>query len=68
MHLLNEQLNDPDKSTHDSVLATILMLCHYRMAESGVAKFQTQFAGVKKILGMRRLSPFPASRESGITP
>ena len=64
VHLLNEQLNDPDKSTHDSVLATILMLCHYRMAESGVAKFQTQFAGVKKILGMRRLSPFPASRES----
>lgn len=64
VHLLNEQLNDPDKSTHDSVLATILLLCHYRMAESGVAKFQTQFAGVKKILGMRRLSPFPASRES----
>ncbi|KAM7217877.1 heme-responsive zinc finger transcription factor HAP1 [Rhypophila decipiens] len=64
VHLLNEQLNDADKSTHDSVLATILLLCHYRMAESGVAKFQTQFAGVKKILGMRRSSPFPASRES----
>ena len=26
VHLLNEQLNDPDKSTHDSVLATILRL------------------------------------------
>ena len=65
VHLLNEQLNDPEKSTHDSVLATILMLCHYRMAESGVAKFQTQFAGVKKILGMRRMSPFPPSRDSG---
>ncbi|KAK3326550.1 fungal-specific transcription factor domain-containing protein [Apodospora peruviana] len=64
VHLLNEQLNDPEKSTHDSVLATILLLCHYRMAESGVAKFQTQFAGVKKILGMRRLSPFPPSRDS----
>ena len=64
VRLLNEQLNDADKSTHDSVLATILMLCHYRMAESGVAKFQTQFAGVKKILGMRRMSPFPVSRDA----
>jgi Fungal specific transcription factor domain len=64
VHLLNEQLNDPEKSMHDSVLATILLLCHYRMAESGVAKFHTQFAGVKKILGMRRLSPFPPSRDS----
>ncbi|KAK3951460.1 fungal-specific transcription factor domain-containing protein [Pseudoneurospora amorphoporcata] len=64
VHLLNEQLNDPEKSTHDSVLATILILCHYRMAESGVAKFQTQFAGVKKILGLRRMSPYPASRDS----
>ncbi|KXX78457.1 Heme-responsive zinc finger transcription factor HAP1 [Madurella mycetomatis] len=62
--LLNEQLNDTEKSTHDSVLATILLLCHYRMAESGVAKFQTQFAGVKKILGLRRMSPYPASRDS----
>lgn len=51
--LLNEQLNDPVKSTYDSVLATILLLCHYRMVESGVAKFHTQFAGVKKILSMR---------------
>ncbi|KAJ4306481.1 hypothetical protein N0V88_001284 [Collariella sp. IMI 366227] len=64
VRLLNEQLNDPEKSMHDSVLATILLLCHYRMAESGVAKFQTQFAGVRKILGLRRLSPYPASRDS----
>ncbi|KAK4242279.1 fungal-specific transcription factor domain-containing protein [Achaetomium macrosporum] len=64
VRLLNEQLNDPEKSTHDSVLATILILCHYRMAESGVAKFQTQFAGVKKILGLRRMSPYPPSRDS----
>ncbi|KAK4041659.1 fungal-specific transcription factor domain-containing protein [Parachaetomium inaequale] len=65
VRLLNEQLNDAEKSTHDSVLATILLLCHYRMAESGVAKFQTQFAGVRKILGLRRMSPYPASRDSG---
>ncbi|KAH8882787.1 hypothetical protein GQ53DRAFT_439064 [Thozetella sp. PMI_491] len=64
VQLLNEQLNDNDKAMHDSALATILLLCHYRMAESGVAKFQTQFAGVKKILGMRRNSLFPASRDS----
>ncbi|KAH7033191.1 fungal-specific transcription factor domain-containing protein [Microdochium trichocladiopsis] len=51
--LLNEQLNDPAKASHDSVLATILLLCHYRMVESGIAKFHTQFAGVKKILSMR---------------
>ncbi|CAP73484.1 uncharacterized protein PODANS_2_8520 [Podospora anserina S mat+] len=64
VRLLDEQLNDAEKSTQDSVLATILLLCHYRMAESGVAKFHTQFAGVKKILGMRRMSPYPPSRDS----
>lgn len=64
VRLLDEQLNDPEKSVHDSVLATILLLCHYRMAESGIAKFHTQFAGVKKILGMRRMSPYPPSRDS----
>lgn len=64
VHLLNEQLNDPSKARGDAVLATILLLCHYRMAESGIAKFHTQFAGVKKILGMKRSSPFPPSRES----
>ncbi|KAL2179013.1 fungal-specific transcription factor domain-containing protein [Thermothelomyces heterothallicus CBS 202.75] len=64
VRLLNEQLNDAEKSIHDSVLATILLFCHYRMAESGVAKFQTQFAGVKKILSLRRMSPYPASRDS----
>ncbi len=64
VHLLNEQLNDAAKSRHDSVLATILLLCHYRMAESGIAKFHTQFAGVKKILALRRASPYPPSRDS----
>lgn len=63
VHLLNQQLNDPVKSSHDSVLATILILCHYRMAESGIAKFHTQFAGVKKILAMRRPQHFGGSSE-----
>jgi hypothetical protein len=53
VHLLNEQLNDRTKAIHDSVLATILLLCHYRMVESGIAKFHTQFAGVNKILALR---------------
>lgn len=53
VHLLNEQLNDRTKAIHDSVLATILLLCHYRMVESGIAKFHTQFAGVNKILTLR---------------
>lgn len=53
VHLLNQQLNDPSQSNQDSVLATILLLCHYRMVESGIAKFHTQFAGVNKILALR---------------
>jgi hypothetical protein len=63
VHLLNQQLSDPVKSSHDSVLATILILCHYRMAESGIAKFHTQFAGVKKILAMRKPQQFGGSSE-----
>ncbi|KAF4469137.1 acriflavine sensitivity control ACR-2 [Fusarium albosuccineum] len=63
VHLLNEQLNDRNKSTHDSVLATILLLCHYRMVESGIAKFHTQFAGVNKILALRT-QQFTASGDS----
>lgn len=64
VHLLNLQLNDPSKACHDSVLATILLLCHYRMVESGVAKFHTQFAGVKKILSMRNSVHLQGSRQS----
>lgn len=51
--LLNAQLSNPTLAKHDSVLATLLMLCHYRMCETGIAQFKTQFAGVKKLLGMR---------------
>ncbi|KAI0801694.1 fungal-specific transcription factor domain-containing protein [Xylaria sp. FL0064] len=64
VHLLNLQLNDPSKACHDSVLATILLLCHYRMVESGVAKFHIQFAGVKKILSMRNSVNLQGSRQS----
>lgn len=64
VHLLNQQLNDPAKAVQDSVLATVLLLCHYRMAESGIAKFHTQFAGVKKILAMRRAQHVVSSGET----
>ncbi|KAL2207639.1 hypothetical protein CC79DRAFT_1272832 [Sarocladium strictum] len=63
IQLLNEQLNDPSTSGHDSVLATILLLCHYRMAESGVAKFHTQFAGVKKLLALAQAQKRPLASE-----
>ncbi|KAI9810668.1 MAG: hypothetical protein M1827_006127 [Pycnora praestabilis] len=53
IRLLNAQLLDPSQAKSDSVLATLLILCLYHICETGVAQFKTQFAGVKKLLGMR---------------
>ncbi|MCJ1437745.1 hypothetical protein MMC27_007132 [Xylographa pallens] len=50
---LNAQLADPTRRKDDSILATLLMLCLYHICDTGVAKFKTQFAGVKKILALR---------------
>ena len=50
---LNEQLADPNQRKDDSILATLLILCLYHICDTGVAKFKTQFAGVKKILALR---------------
>lgn len=50
---LNEQLADPQRRQDDSILATLLILCLYHICDTGVAKFKTQFAGVKKILALR---------------
>lgn len=50
---LNQQLADPNRRLDDSVLATLLMLCLYHICDTGIGKFKTQFAGVKKILAMR---------------
>ncbi|KAL8731186.1 MAG: hypothetical protein Q9166_003593 [cf. Caloplaca sp. 2 TL-2023] len=50
---LNEQLADPNRRLDDSILATLLMLCLYHICDTGVGRFKTQFAGVKKILAMR---------------
>lgn len=50
---LNEQLADPLRRKDDSILATLLVLCLYHICDTGVGKFKTQFAGVKKILALR---------------
>lgn len=50
---LNEQLSDPHRRKDDSILATLLILCLYHICDTGIAKFKTQFAGVKKILALR---------------
>jgi len=50
---LNAHLADPARRSDDTILAILLMICLYHMCETGVARFRTQFAGVKKILAMR---------------
>ncbi|KAI9732094.1 MAG: hypothetical protein M1834_004190 [Cirrosporium novae-zelandiae] len=50
---LNRELSDPQKVLDDSTLATLLVLCLFHICDSGVAKFKTQFAGVRKLLGLR---------------
>ncbi|RMZ87342.1 hypothetical protein DV736_g5437, partial [Chaetothyriales sp. CBS 134916] len=51
---LNFQLADPVARKSDFVLATLLVLCLFHICDSGVAKFQIQFAGVKKLLDLRQ--------------
>lgn len=50
---LNQQLAHPIMRKDDSILATLLILCLFHICDSGVAKFQTQFAGVRKLLSLR---------------
>ncbi|RMZ76329.1 hypothetical protein DV738_g4972, partial [Chaetothyriales sp. CBS 135597] len=51
---LNLQFADPVARKRDSVLATLLILCLFHICDSGVEKFQIQFAGVKKLLQLRQ--------------
>lgn len=53
IRLLNAQLADSSRRSDDSILATLLILCLYHICDTGVAKFKTQFAGVKKLLALR---------------
>ena len=61
---LNEQLANPLLRKNDSILATLLILCLYHICDTGVAKFKTQFAGVKKILALRASTPGCKSKDT----
>lgn len=61
---LNAQLADPIRRREDSVLATLLILSLFHVCDSGVASFQTQFAGVKKLLSLRGTGLGTTSEES----
>lgn len=61
---LNSQLADPSMMRDDSILATLLILCLFHICDSGVAKFKTQFAGVKKLLSLRSNGLESNSRET----
>ena len=50
---LNTKLRDQSVRDDDAILATLLVLCLYHICDTGIAKFRTQFAGVKKILALR---------------
>lgn len=50
---LNQQLGHPVLRRSDAILATLLVLCLFHICDSGIAKFQTQFAGVRKLLSLR---------------
>jgi hypothetical protein len=54
--LLNQQLSHPVTRLQDSALAVLLILCLFHMCDTGVAKFSTQFQGVKKLLALRKTS------------
>ncbi|ETN41771.1 uncharacterized protein HMPREF1541_03708 [Cyphellophora europaea CBS 101466] len=58
---LNRQLADPVERKKDSVLAVLLVLCLFHMCDTGVAKFRTQFAGVRKLLALRWQNDEPMS-------
>ncbi|OAP57204.1 hypothetical protein AYL99_07942 [Fonsecaea erecta] len=61
---LNMQLANPVQRMDDSILATLLILCLFHICDSGVAKFRTQFAGVKKLLALRKNDPGLNTREA----
>ncbi len=64
VQILNAQLTDPLRRKDDCILATLLILCLYHICDTGVAKFSTQFEGVRRILGMRGSGPNCGSTET----
>lgn len=61
---LNRQLADPIERKKDSTLAVLLILSLFHMCDTGVAKFKTQFAGVRKLLALRDSTSEPVSSET----
>jgi hypothetical protein len=61
---LNRQLADPVGRKKDSTLAVLLMLSLFHTCATGVAKFKTQFAGVRKLLTLRAAANEPVSAET----
>lgn len=61
---LNRQLADPVERKKDSTLAVLLILSLFHMCDTGVAKFKTQFAGVRKLLTLRSSANEPVSTET----
>ncbi|KPI38420.1 uncharacterized protein AB675_12018 [Cyphellophora attinorum] len=62
--LLNQQLSHPGMRLQDSALAVLLILCLFHMCDTGVAKFSTQFQGVKKLLALRKTSGIADTEEA----
>jgi Fungal specific transcription factor domain len=48
------QLRMNPYTSDETVLATLLVLCLYHICDTGVAKFKNQFAGVKKLMSLRK--------------
>lgn len=61
--LLNQQLSHPLLRLQDSALAVLLILCLFHMCDTGVAKFSTQFQGVRKLLALRKSTGTKETRE-----
>ena len=51
---LNLQLHNKHAAEDDSVLAMLLILCLFHVCDSGFSQFQTQLAGVQKLMSYRR--------------
>ena len=63
--LLNQHLSHPVLRLQDSTLAVLLILCLFHMCDTGVAKFSTQFQGVRKLLALRQKTGGPPETREG---
>ena len=54
IRILNDKLANPAVRDDDDILATLLVLCLYHICTTGVARFRTHFAGVKRVLELRK--------------